>query len=403
MTDSSIRATVDRFIQLASPQSMDALIREVRSGAVTDADISYLAASCASSWEPISARLEGAADVASTGGPTSLSTLLCPLFLRCFGHDVPKLGVPGRPAGGIDVLAQIPGFRFRLSTNEAAEVLKATGYVHFLADEAIGNRDAVLFAYRKRVNAVNLTPLVIASLLSKKLAVGVHRVGLDVRVAPFGNFGTTWDEARSNAARFCRVASTLGISSVCFLTDGSIPYQPYVGRAESLVALADVLSSRCCPHLRTHVDLCYAMARSVSGSDLGRPNAEQLKYHFEQNVIRQGGDVRGFWDKARSIRSAHRLTVTAETDGFLALDIAALRSTLVASQDLEISQDVPFPDPLGVILKSYPGEYVRKGDVVATVRADNDIWHSMKDRLTSAFFVTRGPARIGLFEEVNDA
>ncbi len=58
------------------------------------------------------------ADVASTGGPSSLSTLLSPLFLRAGGAVVPKLGVPGRPAGGIDCLAQIPGYRTELSAQE---------------------------------------------------------------------------------------------------------------------------------------------------------------------------------------------------------------------------------------------------------------------------------------------
>src|SRR5437868_14746215 len=73
------------------------------------------------------------ADVASTGGPASLSTLLCPLYLRSYGFVVPKLGVPGRPAGGIDVLAQLPGYRVDLSEADVRRVLERCGYAHFLA------------------------------------------------------------------------------------------------------------------------------------------------------------------------------------------------------------------------------------------------------------------------------
>src|SRR6185503_4646328 len=177
-----------------------------------------------------------AADVASTGGPTSLTTLICPLYLRAFGFKVPKLGVPGRPAGGIDVLAQIPGFKFSMTDSQAIAAFNKSGYVHFLADDAHGYHDAVLFSYRKTHDAVNLVPLVIASLLTKKLIVGLSRIGLDVRVSQFGNFGATWSLAKANARQFCEVASTLDISASCFLTDGSVPYQPFIGRGESLIA-----------------------------------------------------------------------------------------------------------------------------------------------------------------------
>ena len=49
-------------------------------------------------------------DIASTGGPSSLSTILTPLILKSLGAEIPKLGVPGRPAGGIDILYQLKGF-----------------------------------------------------------------------------------------------------------------------------------------------------------------------------------------------------------------------------------------------------------------------------------------------------
>ncbi len=204
---------VDRFISEASDSAMKALVQSARSDSIADDDIAYLASSCAEASGRIWTALDGAADVASTGGPTSLTTLICPLYLRSLGCSVPKLGVPGRPAGGIDVLAQIPGFKYSLTDSEAIGVLKRAGYVHFLAGDSHGKHDALLFSYRKKNDALALAPLVIASLLSKKLIVGLTCVGLDVRVSSFRNFGQTWNDARANATRCCNVAWVLGICS----------------------------------------------------------------------------------------------------------------------------------------------------------------------------------------------
>lgn len=392
--------TVDRFIDEASPSSMDALIRHVRSESIADSDIAYLAQSCAIADGLIWDQMDDAADVASTGGPTSLTTLLCPLYLRAFGHRVPKLGVPGRPAGGIDVLAQIPGFKFRLTSSEAADVLKTAGYVHFLAGKQQAHHDALLFAYRKKVNALNVPPLVIASLLTKKLVAGLSRVGLDVRVSSFANFGTTWHEAKDNAKRFCDVARILGISAVCFLTDASIPYQPYIGRGESLVALAHIFEGTGSPELNNHLNLCYAVARGTSEFDVTRPTLSQVMDHFEENLVAQGASIHGFFEKVKSVVDKHQFALTASEGGFLAVDVEALRRVLVRSQNDLVSEANSFPDPVGVILKGTHGAYFNKGDVTATVRADTSVWPRLRTELAKALTICQTPMRSRYFEEV---
>ena len=49
-------------------------------------------------------------DVPSSGGPASLSTLVCPLMIALVGGRVLKVSVPGKPAGAVDVLESLPGF-----------------------------------------------------------------------------------------------------------------------------------------------------------------------------------------------------------------------------------------------------------------------------------------------------
>lgn len=205
------------------------------------------------------------ADIASTGGPTSLSTLLCPPMLVATGWQVPKLGVPGRPAGGIDVLGTIPGYSTTLDAAAAGRVLANCNYVHVDAGAAFAPADAELFRYRQRVGAQAVPDLAIASLLSKKVAMGVKRVGLEVRVAGHGNFGSDFAEARQASRKFCEVARVLGMEPVCLLTDASRPFQPFVGRGEALLALKLVLDGDENAWLAEHVETCASMVSAVGG------------------------------------------------------------------------------------------------------------------------------------------
>ena len=382
---------------------MRALVEHARCEALSDQDIAYLATSLANASGRIWNNLNPAADVASTGGPTSLSTLICPLYLRALGYAVPKLGVPGRPAGGIDVLAQIPGFKFSLTDSEAIAVLKQAGYVHFLADEAHGWHDALLFTYRKRHHALDVAPLVIASLLAKKLIAGLLQVGLDIRVSAFGNFGKTWNEARINAQRFCRVASFVGISAVCFLTDGSLPYQPYVGRGESLVALSKIFEGTGCKALNDHLAACYLIARGTIEARLQKPTPDNLRFAFEANLRAQGTSMQAFSEMVSSIVAKNQFTLTSSEEGFLQVDIEALRRLLVSRQELYVSQTKLFPDPAGIILKKHHQDYVKREEEIATVRTTISDWEGFRAELKNVLRIGHTPGRNPRFEEIRNA
>ena len=402
---SMFKSLVDSFIREASEVTMAPLVERVSDYSLTDGDIAYLAERSAVSGQIISLPTTWKTlDIASTGGPTSLSTLLCPLYLRAYGYRVPKLAVPGRPAGGIDVLAQLEGYKTRISRDEILRCLDVSGYAHFLADETYAPRDAELFRYRQESGTQRIPAFAIASILSKKVAVGLSKIGLDVRVASHGNFGDTWDQAKKNALRFCKVAELLGISAICFLTDAVVPYQPYVGRGEALLALEELFNESACEWLAGHNSICFKMAAAACGIQAAsQPSATELARHFEDNLNVQGSLVEAFHKKVQEVRLGHSIYVISDDEGFLSINLRTLRSAIVAAQDKYATSPSEFSDACGVIIKKRPGEYIHKGDLLATIRLVTNMPAEICGEINNAFGVEPTRDTRPHFEEVTNA
>ena len=388
---SDMNSLVDNFRLSPTDQAMQAVIKEVRANGMADEEIAYLSETLGrsgSNHETFGS--ESAVDLASTGAPTSLSTLLCPLFLCSLGFNVPKLGVPGRPAGGVDTLAQLAGYRVNLTNYEVMECIERCGYAHFLANHNHAPLDALLFKFRQKSNAQNIPELTIASLLSKKVSVGLSRVGLDIRVAPFGNLGNTWDEARNHARRFRRVASILGIDSVCFLTDARFPYQPYCGRGESLVALKEVFLGTKKQTLNDHVTICLAMTYAIGSQPrIDLKNIMELaEKKLYDNLAAQGSSRDAFDEYVEKTLRGHRFSFTASDNGFVVIQIERMRKLMLRYQKAYDENGATFPDGMGIILLKNPGEYVQSGDVLATIRIHENGWNEIRKSLKNVIWTS---------------
>jgi pyrimidine-nucleoside phosphorylase len=351
------------------------VVSAAREGSAGPQDVAGLASHLANSGErlvwPGNTRVT---DVASTGGPGSLSTLLTPFALVAAGCRVVKLGVPGRPAGAIDVLGTLPGYQTHLSADDVRAVLAQASFAHFLADERFAPLDAALFAYRRKAGAVAVPVLAAASLLAKKLAVGVTHVGLDVRVGPHGNFGTSRESARANATLFCAAAKCAGISAIAFLTDAERVPQPWIGRGESLVALAHALgiepAAHSSPWAAAHVSDCYRMAAYTAGIDVTSFVTAESTRHLARQALdshleSQGSSTNVLRARVSAVLTSPRRTIRADRRGVFTLDLDRLRSVMVAAQ--EQGGDA-FSDPVGLELLERPRTLVEEGQPLARVR-----------------------------------
>lgn len=374
MASKDPRVTWQQALQRLSTRpnraALHAVIDLARRETLAPLDLADLVRISAQSGLRLPPSSEHAAAFSSTGGPGSLTTLLAPLFLGASGFLVPTLGVPGRPAGCVDVLAAIPGYRLGLTEDEAKDVLAHSRLLHLRADELWAPLDTHLFKLRQEIGAQAVPDLAIASLLAKKVAVGVSFAGLDVRVAPHGNFGPDFNTALANSRRFIEVAKALDIEAVCLLTDAQHPQQPHIGRGEALRALLAVCLGETDTWLAQHAQLAWRFARSVAGlvdvptDEFERPTPTALQNTLEANLRAQSASLSALRAAIHEADGHDTRNVCVEAGGFLHIDLAHLRDCLVRRQRSD-----RHPDPCGVTLFARTGAEVAPGQAVARIRA----------------------------------
>ena len=150
-------------------------------------------------------------DKHSTGGVgDKTSLILAPLLAAC-GAFVPMISGRGlgHTGGTLDKLDAIPGYRSHPSHDDFVQAVRTTGFAIVGASEKIAPADRRLYAIRDVTATVDSLPLIVASILSKKLAAGTGALVLDVKLGS-GAFMAGEAEARGLAEALVEVATGRG-------------------------------------------------------------------------------------------------------------------------------------------------------------------------------------------------
>ncbi|GAF72979.1 unnamed protein product, partial [marine sediment metagenome] len=130
-----------------------AIIRAAKGpeGSFTKEQVVILAGALAESGDTVVLPddLRPTVDVPSTGGPASLSTLLCPLLVASDGICVPQLSATGSIAGAVDTMALIPNFNVALGADEFAVALRKARIAHSMPHQGVCPADENLIAHRR--------------------------------------------------------------------------------------------------------------------------------------------------------------------------------------------------------------------------------------------------------------
>jgi thymidine phosphorylase len=159
-------------------------------------------------------------DKHSTGGVgDKVSLILAPLIAAC-GGAVPMISGRGlgHTGGTLDKLETIPGYNATPDATLMGKVVREVGCVIGGQTDDLAPADRKLYAIRDATGSVEAIPLIVSSILSKKLAAGLGGLVMDVKHGN-GAFMSERDDARALARALVDVAVAAGLPTVALLTD----------------------------------------------------------------------------------------------------------------------------------------------------------------------------------------
>jgi len=171
-------------------------------------------------------------DKHSTGGiGDKVSLALAPLLAAC-GCYVPMISGRGlgHTGGTLDKMDAIPGYDSQPSRAAFERTVRETGCAIVGATADLAPADRRLYAIRDTTATVESLPLIVASILSKKLAAGTRALVLDVKTGS-GAFMADAEDARALARALVRVATGAGLPTMALLTDMNQALGRNVGNA----------------------------------------------------------------------------------------------------------------------------------------------------------------------------
>ncbi|MBB3998430.1 thymidine phosphorylase [Aureimonas pseudogalii] len=174
-------------------------------------------------------------DKHSTGGVgDNVSLMLAPIVAAC-GAAVPMISGRGlgHTGGTLDKLEAIPGYRVTPDDVRLRAVVRAVGCAIVGQTARLAPADGRIYAVRDTTATVESVPLIVASILSKKLAAGLGGLVLDVKTGS-GAFMPEIDDARALMRALVEVAVGAGLPTTALLTAMDEPLASAAGNAAEI-------------------------------------------------------------------------------------------------------------------------------------------------------------------------
>jgi thymidine phosphorylase len=335
-------------------------------------------------------------DKHSTGGVgDKVSLLLAPILAAC-GGAVPMISGRGlgHTGGTLDKLDSIPGYDTAPGAERFAAAVREAGCAIIGQTGDLAPADRRLYAIRDATGTVESIPLIVASILSKKLAAGLDALVMDVKVGS-GAFLPELDQARELAQTIIDVAAGNGLPTAALLTDMDRVLGRAAGNAVEVREAIDHLTGAASDARMVEVTLALCeQALALKGIDADPRAALQsgaAAEAFARMVVALGGPTTLLERPDDHLpRAPVTVEAHAERDGVVAgIDVRAVGIAVVDLGGGRRREDEAIDHAVGLTEVAAPGERVGPhGQPLALVHArDEETAARAAEAVAAAFSV----------------
>ncbi|GGX92307.1 thymidine phosphorylase [Litchfieldella qijiaojingensis] len=325
-------------------------------------------------------------DKHSTGGVGDVVSLVLGPWVAACGGFVPMISGRGlgHTGGTLDKLESIPGYDVAPDNATFRELVRDAGVAIIGQTGSLATADKRLYAVRDVTATVESIPLIVASILGKKLACGLEALVMDVKVGS-GAFMPTAAASRELAEAIVSVASGAGTPTAALLTDMNQVLASCAGNALEVHEAVEVLTGQRRNGRLLEVTRALAVEMLLAGGLADSHNAalKQLDSalasgaaaeRFERMVAGLGGpaDFLARYDdylpQAPVVRAVH-----AERSGHVqSMDTRALGMTVVELGGGRLEAEAAIDHAVGLAQVAAIGETVDAERPLALVHARSE-------------------------------
>ena len=350
------------------------------------------------------------ADKHSTGGVgDKTSLILCPM-VAAQGVKIAKMSGRGlgHTGGTIDKLESFPGFQTGISEETFFKNVNDFGIAIAGQTANLDPADKKMYALRDVTGTVPSIPLIVSSIMSKKLAAGADVIVLDVKQGS-GSFMKTEEQAKELAENLTRVGKMAGKKTVAVITDMDEPLGNAIGNALEVKEAIEVLKGEKKGEL---LELCLTLGACIlTEAGLAADDKEAREKLLQgiadgsalqklaELVEGQGGDRRAVFDTDLLPMAPVQYEVICNEEGYVnrisAADVGLVSMQLGGGRE---TKESVIDLSVGIVLKKKVGDRVTAGESLATIHASCiEKAKEAADKLLDCYEIVKNPVEKPVF------
>ncbi len=411
LSTAEINWLVDQYTRELIPDyQMSAFLMSIYWRGMDARETSDLTLAMAHSGEELHVRdvISPVVDKHSTGGVGDKVTLaVAPMVAAC-GVAVGKMtgrGL-GHTGGTVDKLESVTGFRSTLLREEFMGILTQHRIVLAGQSADLAPADGKMYALRDVTGTIESIPLIAASIMSKKLAIGASHLLLDVKVGS-GAFMKTIDQARELAQTMVDIGRFAGLHTVAAITAMNQPLGCAIGNALEMAEAISILRGEGPEDVS---ELCYHEATELlvmTGTTATMFEAEERVKHviysgaalakLAEVIAAQGGDPQQIEQPELLPKAPVRTMLLAPRSGYIAgieAEQVGLASMRLGAGRFKKGERIDHRT--GFILQAKMGQYRQAGEPLVEIHARSESEaRDVQEALLSCFTWSNMPVTVG--------